>query len=42
MKVHYASDDLHLEFGANTVILREHSMIPARDILALAGDIGHF
>ncbi len=40
MKIHYASD-LHLEFGANSVYLRNNPLILAGDILILAGDIGY-
>ncbi len=40
MKIQYASD-LHLEFGANSVYLRNNPLILAGDILILAGDIGY-
>lgn len=40
MKIQYASD-LHLEFGANSVYLRDNPMLPAGEILILAGDVGY-
>jgi len=40
MKIQYASD-LHLEFRDNSKYLRDNQIIPAGDILLLAGDIDY-
>lgn len=40
MKIQYASD-LHLEFRDNIRWFKENPMIPAGEILFLAGDIGY-